>query len=162
MSQLVPATHRIIPRREPHLNSFGDRPRITQLIPCPKASQHDQKPQKHSWQPLACNGIKHQQSTRHDQRWTKVSLKKEKEQCEPSANENRHDISKSMKINALQDKRQSVMLFLEFAQQFPSVSKVASQKEHQENLDNLDRLKAEEIDLGIAGTWTRARENQNH
>ena len=88
--------------------------------------------------------------------------KEEKEQREAGTDENGQHIAKRREGNAPQDKRKSVVLFFEFAQQFPSVSKVASQKEHQENLNDFDRLKAEEIDLGVAGAGTGAQKHKNH
>src|SRR4030095_15654815 len=136
MSQLITTAHRIIPGGEPHLNSFGDRARITQPVSSPKTGQHDQQSQKHCRQPIAGNGIQHQQSTGHDQRWTEVSLQEEKEQRESGTDENRQDVAQRREGNAPQDKWESIVLFLEFAQQFPSVSKVTSQKEHQENLND--------------------------
>ena len=46
------------------------------------------------------------------------------------------------------------------AQHVPTFGEIAGQEKHQQNADDLDRLEAEQVDLGVAGSGTGAEENQ--
>ena len=48
------------------------------------------------------------------------------------------------------------------AQHVPARGEVAGQEKHQQQADDLHRLEAEEVDLGVAGARPGAEEHQQH
>ncbi len=92
LRDVVAATHRVVPRRQPHRHARLNRGRVAERVAGDEPAQHQEHAEHHQRHRLARHAIQRKEQAAEHERRAKILLEEEQHEREPDADEDRQDV----------------------------------------------------------------------
>ena len=108
----------------------------------------------------AREAVERQEQAGEDQRRAHISLQKEERDGKRDADRGGQRVFDRRNIEMAGEGRERGARFARMAQHVPGVGEIAGEEEDQQQADDLHRLEAEQVHLGVAGSRARTERDQ--
>ena len=159
LRQVIAAAEEVVPRRQPHVQAAAHGGGVADLVGHREGGDQQGAPHQGHPRLAAGDAVEGEEEEGEDQRRPEVPLQEEEDQHQADGEQRRQQV---LQLGDLQLPRQAGAGLRDLAQELPAVEEVAGQEEHDEDLDRLHRLPAEEVHLGVAAAGAAAEEDQHH
>ena len=146
--QLIAAVDLVVPWGEPHVDALHHGLGLAQTVADEHRCHHQHDAGDHQSRTPARRSEHREEHEERYQRGAHVFQYEEEHQSSGGRDADRDYVLHSRQSDALEEFREDTF-FTQVAQALPIAREVAGQKEHHENLDELDGLERSEIDLGV-------------
>ena len=160
MRHLIAAENCVVPRRLPHADALCERLRDVQVIAGIETENQQRQAGDRHPHAAARDDVRGEKDAAEKQGRTQIFLKKEEDERQAHAGEDRQDVLTARQVDPSRPSRIPERRAVELPEQFPSAGEEACEKQREQQTDRFNRLHRAQIDLRAARSRTGTEKDQ--